>query len=36
VELRNVAHDDDLVTALQIDNRQDLARLKEILENGGS
>jgi hypothetical protein len=36
VELRSVAHDDDTVTALQIDNRQDLAHLKEILENGGS
>lgn len=36
VELRNVAHDDDMVAALQIDNRQDLAHLKEILEGGSS
>ena len=36
VELRNVAQDDDMVTALQIDNRQDLARLKSILEADGS
>ena len=36
VELRNVAHDPDMASAMQIDNHQDLARLKSILENGGS
>jgi uncharacterized membrane protein len=36
VELRNVAHDPDTATAIEIDNRQDLARLKSILEEGGS
>jgi len=36
VELRNVAHDADMVSALEIGNRQDLARLKSILEDGGS
>jgi hypothetical protein len=36
VELRNVALDPDTATAIEIDNRQDLARLKSILEGGGS
>jgi uncharacterized membrane protein len=36
VELRNVAHDPDMVSALEIDNRQDLAHLKSILEDAGS
>jgi uncharacterized protein YndB with AHSA1/START domain len=36
IELRNVMHDPDLASALEIDNRQDLARLKSILEDGGS
>ena len=36
VELRSVAPDPDVASALEIDNRQDLARLKSILEDGGS
>ena len=36
VELRNVAHDPDTATAIEIDNRKDLARLKSILEEGGA
>jgi uncharacterized membrane protein len=36
VELRNVAHDPDTASAIEIDNRKDLARLKSILEEGGS
>lgn len=36
VELRNVAHDPDTASAIEIENRKDLARLKSILENGGS
>jgi uncharacterized membrane protein len=36
VELRNVAHDPDMASAIEIENRKDLARLKSILENGGS
>lgn len=36
VELRNVVQDEDTASALEIDNRQDLARLKSILEDGGS
>ena len=36
VELRNVAQDPDMATVIEIENRQDLARLKSILENGGS
>jgi len=36
VELRSLAPDPDVASALEIDNRQDLARLKSILEDGGS
>lgn len=36
VELRNAAHDPDMASAIEIENRKDLARLKSILENGGS
>ena len=36
VELRNLAHDPDMASAIEIENRKDLARLKSILENGGS
>src|SRR5262245_54649325 len=34
VELRNVAHDPEVASAIAIENRKDLARLKSILENG--
>lgn len=36
VEVRNVAHDEDMASAIRIDNHQDLAHLKSILEAGGS
>lgn len=36
VELRNAAHDPDMASTIQIETRKDLARLKSILENGGS
>src|SRR5262245_34122203 len=36
VELRNLAHDPEMASAIEIENRQDLARLKSILEEGGS
>lgn len=36
VELRNAAQDPDMASAIEIENRKDLARLKSILENGGS
>lgn len=36
VELRKAAHDPDMASAIEIENRKDLARLKSILENGGS
>ncbi len=36
VELRNAAHDPDIANAIEIENRKDLARLKSIVENGGS
>jgi uncharacterized membrane protein len=36
VELRNAAQDPEMASAIEIENRKDLARLKSILENGGS
>jgi hypothetical protein len=36
VELRNLARDPDMASAIQIENRKDLARLKSILEEGDS
>jgi hypothetical protein len=36
VELRNAAHDPDMAIEIEIENRKDPARLKSILENGGS
>ena len=36
VELRNLAHDPDMASAIEIENRKDLARLKSILEKSGA
>jgi uncharacterized membrane protein len=36
VELRNHANDPEMASAIEIENRKDLARLKAILEGSGS
>jgi uncharacterized protein YndB with AHSA1/START domain len=36
MELRNLAHDPEMASAIERENRKDLARLKSILEKGNS